>query len=170
MSENCLWNKVLLDKNLPELARMVRPTERRVGQIDGAWMKPVLGGFQAGSMSVRQGVEAPRARASPTDSSYLNAPTPVCSLVAGRKWILKFLWGSRLLIKSLASSMSCSSPHLALQSILMCAWLKWTCIFGEGSGKSREWWGDTCKEKRRWHLLPRDLRLEFGTYKTGGDQ
>lgn len=42
MNENSLWDKVLLDRNLPELARMVTSMERRMREIAGDRI-PVLG-------------------------------------------------------------------------------------------------------------------------------
>lgn len=60
--------------------------------------------------------------------------------------------------------MSCHTPHLAFFSKSICVCLMPTYILAEGRGRSREWWGGICKEKRRRRVLFRGTRLEFGPY------
>lgn len=58
-----------MDRNLPELARVVSHTWKEDWDTDGDRMRPVLvgggGGIQGGNIRDKQGVEAWRAKTSP---------------------------------------------------------------------------------------------------------
>lgn len=54
---------------------MVMSMEKRMEQIDGDRMRPVLG-IQGSDIRDKQGMEASRARDNLIDSSYVGSPSP----------------------------------------------------------------------------------------------
>lgn len=85
---------------------MVTSMERGLRQMDGDWMRPVLG-TQGGDIRDKQRMEASSTRDGFMDSSYLESPSAVENLVAGHSWMLKLCWGFYLLMKFLMNFLGC---------------------------------------------------------------